>query len=148
MILNVREALAFSTGPISTNRATLVLSRGLIRRLQVEAELAFVIAHEVGHLVLEHHAEGGDLKVPEYRKDFEEQADRFAVGLLAAAGYDPHFASSALLHAYDRNSVEDKLYPDLGSRIAAVREEVSESGWRPPGTIDRRDFQRLRRLLS
>lgn len=131
-------------------RGYVVLSRGLMRRLKNEGELAFVMAHELSHQILEHRITP-DLSSEDYRT-FELEADRHAVAMIAAAGYDPRVCVGALLHSAGSGALweaqpKDLDHPALDERIQATRELVLKSRWAPPGTIDRYDFQKFRRDL-
>jgi predicted Zn-dependent protease len=83
-----------------SNVGTIIyITRGAIARLRDEAELAGVLAHEIGH-VLAGHARAWvierarDLRqgtaTLQDKRDDEIQADDLSVLLLARAGYDPH----------------------------------------------------------
>jgi predicted Zn-dependent protease len=125
----------------------IVLSHGLVRRLHNEGELAFVLAHEFAHQILGHKLtpETSDGE----RHDLELEADKRALALIAVAGYDPRVSVGALIHSAGVSSIWESSpaqqgYPALEERIEAMRKQVNESSWSPPGTIDRRDFQKLR----
>ena len=127
-----------------------VLSRGLMRRLRNEGELAFVLAHELSHQILGHSL-SPDLSSDD-RRELELEADRHAVAMIAVAGYDPRVCVGALLHSADSSALWEERprnpdHPALQERIQAVRTLVLESRWNPPGTIDRYDFQKFRRSL-
>lgn len=63
----------------------LIINKGLLSSVQSEDELAGVIAHELGHLLLhEHHKEADH-----HNKVEESMADIRGVDLLRTAGYDP-----------------------------------------------------------
>ena len=61
------------------------MTRGCSRSRNDEAELAAVLAHEIGHVARRPH--GG--RPPANRVAAEAEADRLGLGFLAAAGYDP-----------------------------------------------------------
>ncbi len=94
----------------------IVLSRGMITRLESEAELAAVLAHEIAHLEGAH---GTLLLLPSPTladarralRDTEELADERATELLARAGYDPR----ALVRV-----------------LPKTREETADDGAHPP----------------
>lgn len=105
------------------------VTRGLLAQLDSEAQLAFVLAHEVGHVVAGHTDMMLDrLPEPSYAgsdfweafqlaRDDEAQADQLAVRLIGAAGYDPRTARSALTAV---------------ARAARQREEPSWTDRHPP----------------
>ena len=148
VMLDTAKPLAFSPGG-----GYIMISKGLIKTLANEGELAFVLCHELAHQQLGHTRyllRGGlDEGFLPYHREMELEADRYAVGLMALAGYDPRLAPFALTRSYralDRIPT-DSHYPDLDARIAAIHEMIKNSTWRPPGTMDRRAFQELRMLL-
>lgn len=134
----------------------LALSTGLLRSLGSEAELAFVIAHELAHDQLSHLAQLENSLGADDLQRFELDADRFGAGLMALAGYDPRASLSGLVHSYGAlgrtlgrplplSALE--RYPELESRLSALQEYIFSSGWEPPGTVNRRDFNSVQRLL-
>lgn len=146
VLLNSTDPLAYSPGG-----GQILFSKGLVRSLRSEAELAFVLSHELAHQQLGHSkllAGDGDLDGVE-KKDLELQADRYAVGLMAKAGYDPRYAISAIDHAYGTHFYEIGVadYPPALTRTVAIHEQILASGWMPPGTADRRDFRKFRAWL-
>ncbi len=154
VLLNAAEPFAFSAGG-----GIVLVSKGLVLSLKSEAELAFVLAHELAHQTLGHTANYQqepdydelvpDLGLNSWQKEAESEADLHALGIIALAGYDPRVAINALVNAYrligERGETE--THPKLSARISAIRAAIEESEWTPPGTIDRRAFQRFRRTL-
>ena len=142
VLLRTLEPIAVAPG-----NNTLVVSRGLLLQLSNEAELAFILAHELAHELLGHTLELE--RSPESRRAFELAADRFGLGLVALAGYDPRPATQALAHLQRMNDLWaiDLNYPDFTSRLASLQTAIYASNWQPPGTINRRDFQKLHATL-
>lgn len=68
----------------------LVISRGFYRRLDNEAELAFVLAHELAHRFLNHRG----VRDPAVRLPLELAADRWAADRLCAQGWSSAHASA------------------------------------------------------
>ena len=154
-ILATRMPIAVSPGG-----GFILLSRGLLESLVSEAELAFVLSHELGHEQLGHlamlagqHADSAELQ------RYELAADHYGAGLMALAGYDPRAAAAGLIHSYRAlartlnaplEAATAPAYPALDQRVAALQDYVAASGWQPPGIVDRRDFRvfqlRLRSL--
>lgn len=67
-----------------------VVTTGIVEQARADDELAIVIAHEMAHNIL-HHAHPGASAMPSGSASIranEEEADRFAVRLANAAGYD------------------------------------------------------------
>ncbi len=117
--------------------STVYLHRGILAILRSEAELAAVLAHEMGHLRGGHTREnwiGADVQRSEleksmqhrYDRDDEIQADESAVFLLARAGYDPK-AVETMLRAlagtarYDAVEDPDAVHPWWPDRIARTQ---------------------------
>lgn len=103
-----------------------VISDGLVAFARNESELAAVLAHEISHQVLGHFCRGTSpaveridrgTVVQHYELDAEMDADREAIRLLAAAGFDPGAMESVLrcLQPQPRNDVSH-----LGKRIHAL----------------------------
>lgn len=128
---------------------TVYVHRGALAILRDEAELAAVLAHEVGHVLGNHARENFD----EHRRttvrdarDDELQADELAVLLLARAGYDTR-GVERMLRAYAVTSPEDgrdpaDQHPPWRERIARVQDLATAY----PG--GRRDAARFRARLA
>ena len=102
-LLNVPYANAFAT-----NNGIVMVTTGLIAQLENEAQLAFVLSHEISHFKLEHSFEsykksqdiltgkkyddlGTDeklVKILKYSKEHEAEADVEGLKIFAKAGYD------------------------------------------------------------
>ena len=136
-LLATNEPIALSVGS-----GYILISRGLILTLANEAELAFVISHEMSHEILMHHGlASADGLTTYYSTDLELAADRYALGVMALAGYDPRLAHSAISRlVHDRQATDQ--------RLAQISEQIIISGWAPPGTVNRRDFKVLTSILQ
>ena len=148
-LINTKAPLALSPGA-----GKILISKGLITRLQSEAELAFVLAHELAHQHLGHTR-------PEVTEDFELgqdsnvirvfelEADKYALGHMALAGYDPRTSIGALLHSYGRARSDEQhvSHPDLWTRIDQLKLALLKSDWTPPGTVNRRAYNQFRRYV-
>ena len=89
IVLQTKEPLAFASG-----ENLILLSRGILHAVHHEAELAFVIAHEIAHLKLRHTAQ------PKIDPLMEESAaDAYAVELLERGGYPSCVAINSIWHA-------------------------------------------------
>lgn len=94
---------------------SIYLNIGAIKAMQNESELAFVIAHEIGHLVLQHSlkevskiisisqkesrnasSRSNNFRKLRFSREFELEADGYALSLMNAAGFDVSKSLSAL----------------------------------------------------
>ena len=69
-------------------KTEVVLTQKLLTRVTDESELAFILAHEVAHIALEHTLNGG--------VSAEVAADTLALKVVTALGFDPCSGSSVL----------------------------------------------------
>lgn len=145
-ILISNKSLAFTT-----ECGDIYLSTRLILRSANEARLAFILAHEMAHVVLEHSLSElytTDAELHEIEQDLEYEADRRAVGIMASAGYHPYESIPALQQHYTSNIYSSTSHPDLPARIDRIEELLEYSGWMPPGTVNRRGFKKLQAELA
>lgn len=131
----------------------ILISAGLVKTLSSEAEAAFMLTHEAGHVVLQHQGQfAGSTTVVDSarRRTLELEADRFALDKLDEAGYDTAAALSALDKVYrlspDFESSQD--YPTRQERIRQLSGRVLSTLNYGRGIEDRREFQRCRRSLQ
>ncbi|HEY0478323.1 MAG TPA: M48 family metalloprotease [Kofleriaceae bacterium] len=125
-----RVVIADHDGTYATSGSRIVIGRPTIERLDSEAELAGVIAHELAHIE-GHHAvvslfgppPGDDQLV--LRRDAEAVADERAVALLERAGYAPAAMAEALRAVLD---TEDDEHPLRADRIARARVMAGRRG--------------------
>jgi predicted Zn-dependent protease len=158
---------------LTTGDGDIYVTRGALALLDNEAELAALLAHEMGHVVLGHRARSveqqrrelsavrtamdqnemreaarllveGVLRMRAYSREAENEADRYAVGLLAKAGYATEGVAGLLARLRDVNEhferrsgrvaeaveVENLLasHPAMNERLAAVRREAETVG--------------------
>lgn len=128
-----------------------VLSKGFFLSMESEGELAFALAHELSHQILGH--EMLPAEKPHSRRSEELEADGYALGLIALAGYDPRVSAGALLRSAGSNVLwrpadPESDYPSIEERFRNIQNLIAKTSWRPPGTRDRRDFQLLRKQLA
>jgi predicted Zn-dependent protease len=152
-VLATRIPIAASPGG-----GMICVSSGLIVSLRTEAELAFVFAHEMSHEYLGHLARVQNNPVPDDQlKKMEEEADDLGIGMMSLAGYDPRGGIAGLLNSYHALArslgsaslnVPATSHPDVEARIQKLQLAIERSRWLPPGTLDRRDFQKIRRALA
>jgi predicted Zn-dependent protease len=70
------------------------IGNGLSGLFKSDDEIACVLAHEMGHIVLEHRGDGG--------VTYEREADSFALNLMCKAGFDPSVAIEFWTRYYER----------------------------------------------
>lgn len=115
------------------------VSRGLLALANSEAEMAGVIAHEIGHITARHAAArmsqgaligigaailsaatgsdavgqvanvGSDLYIKSYSRSQEDEADALGVRYLAQAGYDPNAMAEFLQSLDDQTKLDQKI---------------------------------------
>lgn len=125
----------------------ILVTRGLLALARSEAELAFVLAHEVGHVVagharqrVERPADSGTAGEAAFDRAQELEADRIGLSGLARAGYDPAAALSFLARLDGYHRLDAALvgrpelalaaangadHPEMAQRIAAARAQVA-----------------------
>ncbi|MBN8547832.1 MAG: M48 family metalloprotease [Deltaproteobacteria bacterium] len=116
----------------------IVLSRGLLGMLSSNSELAFVVAHELGHIMLGHNSpqNGRDARFAftgnaghvENQIQREIEADRFALKLLNSSGFDIQSSVSLLARlsqsGKEHGAALGESYPSLGARLAALQNQI------------------------
>lgn len=144
LLVGAHEPFAYAPGG-----GFILLSLGLVQRAETEAALAFVIAHEASHDVLGHTQQQTE-EAPELRRQQELAADRYALGLVAAAGYDPRIAIQAITHLYgaEERFRPERHYPSMVDRLRVLQTALAHSGWEPPGTVTRRSYMQFQQRLS
>lgn len=155
----------------------LYVTRGLLALANDSAELAAVLAHEMGHVTANHGLERqkkekeeelatqvvndvlggsaaaraalvrGKLRMAQFSRNQELEADTIGIKAIGEAGYDPYAASRFLqsMATYqdfrDVNSADDAsldflaTHPNAPQRIELARKHAEEFG--PPGTGER-----------
>lgn len=118
-----------------------MVSEGLLRRCATDGDLALVIGHEMAHNLLHHRrrlaAEGvvantllpaaaGPRDMREVRET-EEQADRLAVGLADAAGYDLSDAESFMRGLLRSDVPVASTHPARDRRLTLLRAAIVEA---------------------
>jgi len=124
----------------------IALSRGLVTSLASEGELAFILAHEIGHIALNHF----DLSAKKNVWQSEHAADIFAVKLLSRGGYDPRVAQLALLHSYSHTfspTGTSGTHPDIRARQLIIQQEIQKLGRPPLASIESHQFRQIQRRL-
>lgn len=117
-ICDIELDLALSTATVAWARHSQVtLSEGMLRFIENEDELAFVISHEVSHVILSHSASS----FGRGSATLEREADRTGLYLMARAGYDEGRGADLLLRMADAFPWwDDGTQPSLKSRYDAI----------------------------
>jgi len=141
-----------STNAFSTDQGIVFVTTGLLSQISSEAQLAYILAHEIAHYQQKHvldsytfnrsNSRAGIEKMSVYSQDKELEADKLAVEMYARAGYSkdeiiPTF--DVLLYSYlpfdevevpfsyltdfDSLFVPESLYPEEPYAIKAVEDE-------------------------
>jgi predicted Zn-dependent protease len=158
LVLDTSEVNAYS-GP----SGYIMITRGLLTRMEDESELAGVLGHEIGHVAEQHGLKNvrdsalgnlafdatsiatrqqayvgllkqvaGPMLDSVYSQGQEKEADRDALRLVAAAGYDPQ-GYVRILQRIEPDQKGKKLFPthpDIPSRIAAAQAQIREENLR------------------
>jgi predicted Zn-dependent protease len=125
----------------------LLISDHLLVNLDHVAELAFIVAHETAHTVLQHDAHNSSTG---YKHDMEIEADHVGLGLVALAGYNPWYSIDALIKAYSCNYwASTKSHPSLQARSDAMAKDLMSLGVGDNSTdFGNRDFKKLKWLIA
>jgi predicted Zn-dependent protease len=128
---------------------TIFLTEGLLRELQSEDELAFVLAHEMEHLDRNHFSpdltaamltEAQLSHIQAVQQDWELEADQRALQTLARARFRTSAATTVLKRlsqlAVGAPAPSIRRHPHLGARILALtpllqRSDIARLGFEP-----------------
>jgi hypothetical protein len=142
----VRLARSGQTNAFANGRYV-VMTTAMLGFLRSDDELAVVLGHEMSHNILRHPALLDEQGVPEggllraFGKNAkrvwrtEEEADRFGIRLMAAAGYDVEAAIPfwrRYLGKYDIWPQLFRTHPSLGVRERITREAIAALAGPPP----------------
>ncbi len=118
-----------------------LITRGMLKKLGSEAELAGVLAHEIAHIVQRHQlktmaTEGGQEKLGAINfpldRAMEFEADRMAAVIMTRAGYDANAYLSVLRNLQNDRSNDQGLlmvtavHPPFKDRIAELQLVVTK----------------------
>lgn len=111
-----------------SSQSQIVISAGLLRLIRDPNELAFVVAHELGHLALHGHPGKASLLGQENQQSEAQReidADMYAVALLNSAGFDSRAGAAFIRRIMNtpspRNWVLGDIYPTLKIRLENLR---------------------------
>jgi len=143
-IVRTEQPIAWSPGG-----GFICLSTGLIKNLQSESEIAFVLAHEVAHYELNHLGKKNEASVD----SFERDADALGLKKISAAGYTPASALSSILRMHTLDTAAVKLatnvhhYPSIQERLRSLSVLIKQIPSQL-GIQDRREFQKMRQMMQ
>lgn len=104
----------------STNGQRVKITSGMLGFFASDDELAFVLAHELSHILLGH---AGAFNGPSLRSA-EVEADRLGIRIVAVAHFDPELAAEfpeRLAHFYPEVSRQAGTYPMPANRTTMIR---------------------------
>jgi predicted Zn-dependent protease len=147
---------------------TMQVWTGLLLRAANEAQLAFVLGHEIGHYVRRHSRQRWDdfqakaidlgrerAGMAAFSREHEREADQLSFDLMVKAGYDPREAGRAWDRLLDepggratpRTAPFLATHPPTAERLAALRDYAEYSAVLAAPRIGREDYQaQLRRV--
>jgi Zn-dependent protease with chaperone function len=110
----------------TSDGSTILLTTGILHFIDKDADLAFIIGHEVAHNILGHLG----LKAQTPRK-FEREADYLASYLTARAGFDITGAPAfwrrwALEHPQRISDKWSRTHPSTAERVVILEQVISE----------------------
>lgn len=152
--INVRVIKSSQLNAFALPNGSIYLNLGLLVRMQNEAQLAMVLAHEAGHFIQQHSLKqrqsvdsiavagivitaatgvplSGDLvaalAMSGYSQDFERAADRVGFERMAAAGYEPTQAPVVFRMMLDEVEALDISQPFLYSSHPKLSERIEST---------------------
>lgn len=144
-----------SINAFSLGSGIIVITRGLLKQSETEAQLAAVISHEMSHHILGHTQRALEQSnrapgQPGYSYSLQDElaADAVSVRILYVAGYDLGQALSALSLGYRLNEANVASPSWLDVRAAALTSEIRGYGQYLPATTNTREFNMVKRRLT
>lgn len=110
----------------STNGKRIRLTSGMLRYFESDDELAFVLAHELSHILLGHAGAFSGFS----QKSAEIEADRLGIRIVSAAHFDTELAAEfpeRLAQSYPGLRRLDGTYPEPDSRTAMIRSALRDN---------------------
>jgi len=116
----------------STNGRRIQIARGFVEFTHNDSELAFVIAHEMAHM-LKGHRPASDIALG-YAQEVE--ADHLGFQILARAGYDADAAIDLLRRMQvSGGAASDPRHPSFSARADILQKERAQLVSSPPGPL-------------
>lgn len=120
----------------STEAGQILISQGLLINLTSEAQLAFVLAHELSHIKLNHF----DIT---QSSDLEAEADKLALYTVYRAGYEVKAALKALRMPYNHTSIHLSTL----ERLKSLEEPMKSIPISSYGVVDTEEAKEFRKTL-
>ncbi len=108
------------------SNSSIVIGVGLEQLLEDDNELAFVIAHELAHIILGHTApeKKKALEKNQQHSIMEQQADTLGIRLMVNAGYNPEAAVSAIRKLDEANRGPVAKWLDLHGAYLPTEQRI------------------------
>lgn len=151
-ILESQQANVFSV-----SSGLIFISRGMLAEVSGEAELAAILAHEMAHEYLGHHADALDAALrAETKQAFhfelgqEIEADHVSIELMSVAGYDIRGAARAISTLY-RDSNRASVGSEMEwreKRVGDLLDKIEEEAPNTRRITNTRAFHRMKTQLK
>ena len=160
----VEDRLGGSTNePVALPGGSIFIPANLISESRSESELAGMLAHAIAHVAARHATrlatraeveqveflpatylnlsllDSGDSRLRELQRSFEVEADRLAVAMMTAVGYDPTAFATYIARQQQDGDGQDNLLPARDERVLAIRRAIQP--------IPQSDFDRIQQEL-
>lgn len=97
----------------------IILTKGLLDSIENDAEMAFIIGHEVGHIAMGHYNGSSPLGIAgDSCVGKEIEADGYSLKVIEAAGYNP--AASIRVLGKIRSRTRGQVVPSIQRRVEAL----------------------------
>lgn len=134
----------------------LYFSAGYLTQLNSYDELAFLLAHEVGHTII---ANNLQFRIPQYSVQSEDMADELGIRVMHAANYQPSASTMALYHyvirtervlgySIDQYDGEHRTYDDRNNLLKKLIARPEFHSQAIPATIPQELRDEIRRKLT
>jgi len=134
------NAFALSTGSADNRTAQIIITTGLLKQITTPSEMAFVLAHEMGHILSRHISPTGYTglftqsqlsHIAEVHRGWEFEADIFAIERIKHAGFSSgaaHNLLNRLSSSAPASTVPDYLQRHPSSQLRVLTlQAVAES---------------------